>query len=281
MPGATLNQRIQHFYDESTHLWLDTWGEHMHHGFYGSDGKAKKGRQEAQIDLIESLLSFGQVKQATNILDAGCGVGGSARYLAKKYKAQVLGMTLSPVQAKAAKAYTEKADLSDSVRFKVQDMMTLEAEQDPFDLVWSMESAEHIADKPGLFGLFHSRMATGGQFVMATWCHRNLPPDLSTSDQKLLSALYRIYNLPPMCSEQDLDRYAAQAGFANIETADWSDAVAPFWGEVIRSALEWKNFKLLMRTGTSTLAGAWAMRYMRKGYQRGLIRFVVIKGQKI
>ncbi|MEO1435557.1 MAG: class I SAM-dependent methyltransferase [Bacteroidota bacterium] len=281
MPGATLNQRIQHFYDESTQLWLDTWGEHMHHGFYGSDGKAKKGRQEAQIDLIESLLDFGQVTQATRILDAGCGVGGSARYLAHKYGAHVLGMTLSPVQAQAATDYTQKANLTERVQFKVQDMMTLEAKHGPFDLVWSMESAEHIADKPGLFRLFHDRMSSGGQFVMATWCHRNLPPDLSSRDQKLLNALYKIYNLPPMCSEQDLDRYATQAGFTNIETADWSDAVAPFWGEVIRSALEWKNLKLLLRTGPSTLAGAWAMRYMRKGYQQGLIRFVVVKGQKL
>lgn len=280
MPGANLNQRIQDFYDQSTQLWLDTWGEHMHHGYYGPDGSEKKGRQEAQIDLIETLLAFGQVEQATNILDAGCGVGGSARYLAKKYNAQVLGLTLSPVQAEAAHSFTAEAGLSDQVSFQVQDMMQIDPNAGPFDLIWSMESAEHILNKPALFKLFYDRLAPGGRLVMATWCHRNIPPVLDHTDLSLLKSLYRIYNLPPMCSEEDLERYASNAGFRKVETADWSDAVAPFWGEVIRSAMEWKNLKLLLRTGKSTIEGAWAMRYMRKGYQKGLIRFAVVQAQK-
>ena len=99
----TLNQQIRHFYDTSTKLWLDTWGEHMHHGHYGENGKEKKDPQQAQTDLVNKLLSWGDVQEASRVLDAGCGVGGSARYLAKLFGAKVKGLTLSPVQAAAAK----------------------------------------------------------------------------------------------------------------------------------------------------------------------------------
>jgi len=49
----------------------------MHHGYYGSDGNEKKDRRQAQI-LIEELLKWAGVQQAQNILDVGCGIGGSS-----------------------------------------------------------------------------------------------------------------------------------------------------------------------------------------------------------
>lgn len=280
MTSKALNQRIRKFYDESTKLWLDTWGEHMHHGYYGADGREKKDRRQAQIDLIEELLHWGGVSSANHILDAGCGVGGSARYLAKRFQAQALGVTLSPVQGEAAERFNQEAGLEEVVKIQVRDMMTLRPEDGPFDLIWSMESAEHIADKKRLMEIFYRMLVPGGTLLMVTWCHRNLPPELHTSEEKLLAKLYRIYNLPPMVTPARLGELAQQAGFQNTTTDDWSEAVAPFWGAVIRSALEIRNLSLLLQTGWSTIQGAWAMRFMNKGYQQGLIRYAVLKAVK-
>ena len=97
-----LAQRIQQFYDTSSSIWEQTWGEHMHHGYYGHDGQHRKDRRQAQIDLMEVLLNWAQVSAANTILDVGCGIGGSTIYLAKKFDAQAVGITLSPVQAKRA-----------------------------------------------------------------------------------------------------------------------------------------------------------------------------------
>ncbi|MBR9921248.1 MAG: methyltransferase domain-containing protein [Bacteroidetes bacterium] len=280
MSESSLNDNIRDFYDQSTHLWLDTWGEHMHHGYYGPDGKEKKDRRQAQIDLIEKLLDWGDTRSATQILDAGCGVGGSARYLAARFKARVLGMTLSPVQAEEGALYNRKAGLEDQVQIEVRDMMRVQKADGPFDLIWSMESAEHIADKQQLFERFSDVLAPGGSLLMATWCHRKPIPTLSRKEQKLLAKLYRIYNLPPMVDGEQLASFAEAAGLKSVLQEDWSDAVAPFWQEVIRSALELRNFSLLLKTGWAVLEGAWAMRYMRKGYKMGLIRFVVLQAKK-
>ncbi|MBC7775997.1 MAG: class I SAM-dependent methyltransferase [Phycisphaerae bacterium] len=277
----TLNQQIKHFYDRSTPIWLDTWGEHMHHGYYGADGSERKDHRQAQLDLVEEMLYWGGVDHSKRVLDAGCGVGGSARYLAKRFDCAALGLTLSTVQAEQARQYTVKASLENSVQFQVRDMMTLSASDGPFDLVWSMESAEHIRDKQQLFHVFYEVLTHGGHFLMATWCHRPVPPDLSKSDQKLLEKIGKLYHLPPMVSRPALEIYAATAGFMEVTSADWSRAVEPFWQAVIKTALRWRSIGGLLRAGWPTIKGAWAMRYMQQGFKRGLIEFVVLQGRKV
>jgi tocopherol O-methyltransferase len=48
---SNLNTKIKDFYDASTPLWLNTWGEQMHHGFYGLDGKKKVEHKQARCGL--------------------------------------------------------------------------------------------------------------------------------------------------------------------------------------------------------------------------------------
>jgi len=54
-------------------------------------------------------------KAPKNIVDVGCGIGGSSRYLAKKYGAQCNGITLSPVQAERGNALAAAQGLTDQV----------------------------------------------------------------------------------------------------------------------------------------------------------------------
>ncbi|MDX1908628.1 MAG: methyltransferase domain-containing protein [Bacteroidia bacterium] len=275
----TLNERIRHFYDQSTPLWLDTWGEHMHHGHYG-DGNLLKDRHQAQIDLIQELLRWGGVSQASRVLDLGCGVGGSARYLARTFGATVTGLTLSPVQAAEAARYNAQAGLDNQVQVVVRDMMTLSADDGKVDLIWSMESAEHIQDKKRLFEICYECLSPGGTLLMATWCHRPVPPALTKREQGLLTRIFELFHLPPMVPSATLARLAQEAGFEQVETGDWSRAVSPFWLAVIRSALSWRSIRGLLRAGWSTLKGAWAMQYMQRGFRQELIEFTVLKAHK-
>lgn len=274
----TLNENIRHFYDRSTPIWLDTWGEHMHHGYY-PPGQPPGHHQEAQVALVDALLHWGCAKPVYSILDAGCGVGGSARLLAHKLGAgRVLACTLSPVQAERGKGYNAAAGLEDVVEIRAQDMMTLQPEDGPFDLIWSLESAEHIGDKAALFQLFYSLLRPGGQLIMATWCHRETPPVLGKKDKRILSRISKLYHLPPLPALSELVEGAERAGFSQVESADWSDEVAPFWKAVIRSALSGRSFAGLLKAGLPTIQGALAMRYMTQGYRRSLIRFGLVKG---
>lgn len=83
-----LNDGIKKFYDQSSGLWEDVWGQHMHHGFYEPGKPAPASREQAQIDMIEKMLEFAGVQSAEHMVDVGCGIGGSSRCVATQCRLQ-------------------------------------------------------------------------------------------------------------------------------------------------------------------------------------------------
>lgn len=277
---SKLNQNIQNFYDASTRLWEETWGEHMHHGYYGPDGTAEKDHFQAQIDLIEEFLRWGNVTQPRKILDVGCGVGGSSLYLANKFGADVTGITLSPVQVSRAKTRAIDAGLAKKTHFFAADAMNPPFPNESFDLIWSLESGEHMPDKQRFLQTCFDLLQPGGIFLMATWCHRPVPPDLTPDERNSLEKIYQTYHLPYIISISEYADLAKSVGFTAIETTDWTEAVAPFWKAVVRSVFRLKSITGLAQAGLSTIRGAMAMSLMISGYRSGLIRFGLLQGRK-
>lgn len=66
---------------------------------------------------MRGLVSDDPTKWPKSIVDVGCGIGGSSRYLAKKFEAKSQGITLSPVQAERANALAAAQGLADKVCF--------------------------------------------------------------------------------------------------------------------------------------------------------------------
>lgn len=67
-----------------------------------------------------------------------------------------------------------------------------------------------------------------------------------------------------------------KAGAENIRREDWSYIIAPFWKAVIKSSLNLKSLVGLMKSGFSTIRGAYAMFLMLKGFNAGVIKFGLI-----
>jgi tocopherol O-methyltransferase len=277
----TLNQDIQQFYDASSGLWEQIWGEHMHHGYYGTDGSLKKDRRKAQIDLIEELLQWAAVQQAAEILDVGCGIGGSSLYLAAKFRAAATGITLSPVQAARATERARAAGLSDYVQFQVADALHMPFADNSFDFVWSLESGEHMPDKTRFMQELCRVLKPGGQLLMVTWCHRPIAQQPLTADeQQHLQEIYRVYCLPYVISLPEYEQIARSLPLHQIRTADWSAAVAPFWDVVIDSAFSPTALLGLLFSGWKTIEAALSLNLMKNGYERGLIRFGLLSATK-
>jgi tocopherol O-methyltransferase len=273
----TLQQRIQHFYDASSGLWEQVWGEHMHHGYYGADGRIPKERRQAQIDLIEELLRWAEVQQASQIIDVGCGIGGSSLYLAQKFNAAVAGITLSPVQANRASQRASAAGLANRAQFQVADALGMPFPDQSFDLVWSLESGEHMPDKQKFLQECQRVLRPGGKLIMATWCHRDISTQpLSADEQRHLEKIYQVYCLPYVISLPQYEAIAADLSFQQIRTVDWSEAVAPFWNVVIDSALTPAALVGLVQAGWGTIQAALSLGLMSRGYQRGLVKFGVL-----
>ena len=111
---------IAGFYDRSSELWEEVWGEHMHHGYYVPEDRTD--HQQAQIDMIDEVLKWSEVDPANppkSVVDVGCGIGGSSRHIAKKYNCKTQGITLSPYQANRGNELAEEQGLKDTCNFQV------------------------------------------------------------------------------------------------------------------------------------------------------------------
>ncbi|KAB5529705.1 hypothetical protein DKX38_019786 [Salix brachista] len=291
--GSTreLKQGIAELYDQSSAVWEDIWGDHMHHGFYDPDEVAPGSgpdHRAAQFRMIQEALCFAGVsedpeKGPKTVVDVGCGIGGSSRYIARKYGAKCQGITLSPFQAQRANALAATEGLADKVSFQVADALEQPFPDGQFDLVWSMESGEHMPDKRKFVGELARVAAPGATIVIVTWCHRVLGPSeesLQPWEIKHLKKICDAYYLPDWCSTADYVNLLESLSLQDIKTADWSQYVAPFWPAVIRSALTWKGLTSLLRSGMKTIRGALVMPLMIEGYRKGLIKFAIITCRK-
>jgi tocopherol O-methyltransferase len=281
--NSILYQQIQQFYDASSGLWEQIWGEHMHHGYYGRAGTYKIDRRQAQIDIIEELLDWGKVQSAKNIIDIGCGIGGATLYLAQKFNAMATGITLSPIQAARARERARELNLEDKAHFEVADALNIPFKDNNFDLVWSLESGEHMPDKTKFVQECYRVLKPGGTLILATWCHRptnSLAGELTADEKKHLEDIYRVYCLPYTISLPEYEAIALSCGFKNLRSDDWSMAVAPFWDVVIDSAFDPKAVVGLLQSGWTTIQAALSLGLMSRGYQRGLIRFGLLTGTK-
>lgn len=281
--NRAISEEIKEFYDASSGLWERVWGEHMHHGYYGESGRERKDRRQAQIELMAELLRWAGVRQADSILDVGCGIGGSSLYLTEKFNAPVTGITLSPVQASRATQLAGAALKSNRTQFMVADALNMPFPANSFDLVWSLESGEHMPDKENFLAECYRVLQPGGTLLLATWCHRPTKKpgwSLTADEQRHLDAIYRVYCLPEVISLPEYQAIAHGVGFEGIRTRDWSSAVAPFWDEVIFSAMNPDAILNLLGCGWQTIIAALSLPLMVSGYRRGLIRYGLLCARK-
>ena len=283
---ADLKKGIANFYDESSSIWLDVWGEHMHHGYYKTPDFGD--HQQAQIDMIDNSINWAyggdliSIGKPTSMVDVGCGVGGSSRHLSRRFGCNGKGLSLSPYQIERAKKFTKEQHLENRLEYMVADAMKMPFAAQSFDLTWSMESGEHMPNKTDFMKELVRVTAPGGRVIVVTWCHRELREGESSLSQKELRLLDRIndaYYLPAWVPASQYVQIAKQLNLEDVRFTDWSQYIAPFWKAVFQSSLRPRNFFRLLRTGRTTLKGAIATLYMLRGFTKGVVKFALITGR--
>jgi tocopherol O-methyltransferase len=125
---------------------------------------------------------------------------------------------------------------------------------------------------PGSFLLLHLCL-----FKTRTPTHAiDLCHSLTKKEEKLLAKINRAYYLPKWCSVQDYVDLLEAKGAVDVKRDDWSYIIAPFWKAVIKSSLSLRSVWGLLKSGPTTIRGAYAMLLMLRGFNTGLIKFGLI-----
>ncbi len=142
IPLKTAKSNAEHHYDISTpfyYLFLDE--DKQYTCSYFKDPSYTL--EEAQIAKKKHIAGKLLIKPGMKVLDIGSGWGGLAITLAKDYGAQVVGVTLSDEQRKAATLRAEEAGVSHLVEFRLQDYRHV---TEQFDRIVSVGMLEHVGE---------------------------------------------------------------------------------------------------------------------------------------
>lgn len=256
----------------------------MHHGVYDIvQGKRLRGR-DAQIRTMSELLRMGalldvSLPKGARILDVGCGIGGASRFLARHFgdDCHVTGITLSPFQAERAGELNRTAGLQGRVQNIVRDAMSNGFQDNHFDVIWSLESGEHMEDKHNFIHECTRVLKPGGKFLMLVWCIRESTPPLKVSERFSVRRIMEEYCLPRLAPASEYGTVMLRCGLRNIEVEDWTKRAAPFWGEVVRSAaINPKGWAALLKNGWPLVSSTLAIRHIIAGIKQGVFRLVAI-----
>jgi MPBQ/MSBQ methyltransferase len=207
------------------------WGDHVHLGYYG-DPPLHRDFREAKAAFVHKLVRWSgldQLPAGSRILDVGCGIGGSARILARDYNLDVVGISISPAQITRAKELTIPGL---SCRFEVMDALDLQLADHSFDAVWSVEAGPHMPDKQRYADELLRVLKPGGVLAIADWNRRD-PSDgaMNKTERRVMRQLLNQWAHPEFASiagfQQNLE--TSRYGQGGINTDDWSQATLPSW----------------------------------------------------
>ena len=202
------------------------------------------------------------------MLDVGCGIGGTTRYLAAKNACNVTGITISGQQVRIARELTAKeagpgeATKDGSAPLKINNGMvrfieldaesmgeffTKEPNRTTFDAVWISEAMSHLPDKKLFYQNAAMLLKPGGKLVVADWfkaegmTDSELEADIRPIEGELalLTTTYALTDvdgmlLPPLCTQSEYVQYAKDAGLqVHTEPLDISKDVSKTWYVVL------------------------------------------------
>jgi 2-polyprenyl-3-methyl-5-hydroxy-6-metoxy-1,4-benzoquinol methylase len=118
-----------------------------------------------RITTLEAL-SMTPLRAGMHVLDAGCGIGGTARCLVGEHGCEVTGLDLTPAYVDVATALTTRMGLADRCRFHQGSVLDMPFDDSAFDAAVTFHVAMNIRDREGFYGEVARVLKPGAPFCL-------------------------------------------------------------------------------------------------------------------
>lgn len=113
----------------------------------------------------EELVQWAEIKPGHVLLDVGCGLGGTSRYLAASVGCDVVGLDLTEEYCRVAEMLSALVGLADRIVFRQGSALALPFGDRHFDVVWTEHVQMNVADKAGFYSEIARVLKPGGQLA--------------------------------------------------------------------------------------------------------------------
>ncbi len=182
-----------------------------------------------RLATLKALELF-PLEPGMHVLDAGCGIGGTARVLAAERDCQVTGIDLTPDYVETARRLTRRMGLDGRCRFEQGSVLDMPFASDRFDAGVTFHVAMNIADRAAFYGEMARTLRRGAPLCIfdvmkgpGEGMHYPVPW-AETADTSFLKSRDETVSL--------LDR----AGFDLVEEENLRDFAIGFFREVFAKA---------------------------------------------
>ena len=197
------------------------------------------GKSTSEPLLVEELTNFDQlhycgteavdfsinkmgIDSNMTILEIGSGIGGPARYIAKKTGATVIALELQQDQNEIALDLTERCGLSTKVKHVCGDFLSYDWKRKKFDAIVSWLALYHIFEHKSLLQKCFDSLMSGGFFYAEDLFSRK--PFNEKELSELLNEIYANYLPNIQTYRSDIEK----AGFNLISCQDMTEEWAIF-----------------------------------------------------
>lgn len=225
-PGRGANREkespVSAYYTEHTDFMLNRAGDLLayHYGLWGPDTTTD---EEALLRAELTLVQGCDLHPGRHVLDAGCGVGGTAIILAETYGVRVTGLTNCEPHVEAAGEQARRRGVDHLVEFHYGDFMAFPFADASFDAVLNNNSFCYAPDKLAYLQGVRRILKPGGRWQAVDILTGDAP--MSETQETYRTNVEQGWLLPPVASWPDVAAALEGAGFDQLECQDLSSEV--------------------------------------------------------
>ena len=230
-----MKQDVAAYYEQTQNHYKRWWkldkGMSLHYGLWFEKTKTFL---EALENTNEYMAGKAKIKANDLVLDAGCGVGGAAIYLAHHRNAKVIGVSLSERQVKTAKENAVRHNVADRVSFFEADYCQTTFANGSFDIIWACESSSSASDKRVMLQEWHRLLKPQGKLILLDFFRSS---DKLSEDDSLLDRWSELWAMSPLISADEFKLSLEANQFRIIEENDLTKQILPTIKWLYRSSL--------------------------------------------
>jgi len=200
-----------------------------HYGVWEPDVRS---HQQALLRSNELLVRGLPMTRDTSVLDVGCGIGGLAVWLARRFGCRVTGITVCRPHVQAAAEIARSNGVGDRCAFLEMDMDRLTLPDQSFDLVVNQDTFCHAADKAAYLASVARVLKPSGAWRAIDFSVQDAP--LAPDEQRDYDASCEGFHIPSLASPGAVRAMLEREGFTDIQVDDLTQQVAPTARHILR-----------------------------------------------